>query len=189
MRGDLCARRYCATPLVIGTDGNGKLLSDCPSCERNKRGLCRDCPAPLQIVAATGKPSPKAMRCQRCALAWLAAKKKRAYHADPAKYRLQRRQSSKRPHVREREKRWRAEWLKHRPRTTRDELDKLYHRAWRAKHFSDPRNRAHRNAVRRRWVAANREHVNACQRRRNAQRRDQINAAQSQRRAEKRSAA
>jgi hypothetical protein len=49
----------CGGPLRIDTNGNGMTVVTCEWCERQKRGICRDCPKPVY-----GK---RARRCRECA--------------------------------------------------------------------------------------------------------------------------
>lgn len=54
-----CHRINCRAVLRDETDAIGRLTLVCEPCERNRAGLCRDCPAPLE--------KPKALRCPTCA--------------------------------------------------------------------------------------------------------------------------
>lgn len=59
-----CERRYCGLRLEERHDRMlGRLTLVCPGCERNARGLCRDCPATLPPVRSGSRP----MRCRPCA--------------------------------------------------------------------------------------------------------------------------
>lgn len=53
-----CPRRYCGNVMELVTDGMGRVAAVCHDCARNRRGLCRDCPAPL--------PLANCMRCRKC---------------------------------------------------------------------------------------------------------------------------
>lgn len=50
----------CGAVLESRTDGAGALVISCPRCDRRRRGICRDCPAP--VAGAIGK----ALRCAAC---------------------------------------------------------------------------------------------------------------------------
>lgn len=59
-----CTRTGCASPLAEVHDKTlGRISWACLPCERNKRGLCRDCPAHLG--------TPRALRCETCRLVHL----------------------------------------------------------------------------------------------------------------------
>lgn len=47
----------CGGVLVASTDGDGRTAVSCPLCERRRRGVCRDCPAPVAGMIG------KAVRC------------------------------------------------------------------------------------------------------------------------------
>jgi hypothetical protein len=53
-----CRRLHCGCELVERIDAIGRVAFGCPGCERNRRGLCRDCPRPLQ--------AHNALRCRPC---------------------------------------------------------------------------------------------------------------------------
>lgn len=50
----------CGALLEEGTDGTGKLVLKCPACERRLRGICRDCPRPVEGRVGS------AVRCKEC---------------------------------------------------------------------------------------------------------------------------
>ena len=52
-----CPRTYCGGTIDAVSDGNVSVGFVCRGCERNKNGMCRDCPAPV---------SGNRMRCERC---------------------------------------------------------------------------------------------------------------------------
>lgn len=60
----VCPHRHgpgrCGTLLVERTDGDGRLIVECPRCERRRRGICRDCPRPVEGRVGS------AVRCREC---------------------------------------------------------------------------------------------------------------------------
>lgn len=59
-----CPHRHgsgrCGALLVEHTDGTGKLVLSCPACARRLRGICRDCPRPVEGRVGS------AVRCAEC---------------------------------------------------------------------------------------------------------------------------
>jgi hypothetical protein len=187
MRGDLCPRRGCRSVLVIETNGKGQLVVSCPPCERNRVGLCRDCPAPLAKPDGRRLHEGWTLRCRRCALAVLAAKKRHAYRLDPTPFLASRRRSNAKPEVKarmkERHKAWRAANAK--PMTPAErKLYNLYLKAWREKYYSDPANRERKKARYRKWRNSPtvRESLNARERARKAKLAPQIATAKAEQR-------
>jgi hypothetical protein len=97
----------CGGPLRIDTDGNGMTVVTCEWCERQKRGICRDCPKPVY-----GK---RARRCRECAHKANRASEQRwfAEHRDEelAKYR----EYYNRPEVRTARNEYKRQWRKANP--------------------------------------------------------------------------
>lgn len=60
----VCPHRHgpgrCGALLVERTDGNGSLVIECPRCTRRLRGICRDCPRPVEGRIGS------AVRCREC---------------------------------------------------------------------------------------------------------------------------
>lgn len=110
---NICRRRGCGARLDVGTNGVGALVVRCRSCDRNRAGLCRDCPAPL--------PNPKRMRCDPCrdqAARAANLKYERNRYADPTTRQLRLAQAAAyraRPDIRERRKLQAAEYRKLHP--------------------------------------------------------------------------
>lgn len=159
--GGRCHRNRCRTRLTMDTV-DGVLVAVCVPCDRNKRGLCRDCPKKMETNPfhdTNGKNIR--FRCDACALRHASALKKAAYDRDPEHYRVIRRRSNAQPHVkagmRERHKKWLE---KNPPRPRNDferELERRYKRAWAAQFYKDPAKLAEKNRKRREWLATNRE--------------------------------
>lgn len=72
-------RAVCGARLERFTDGNGRVLVRCPLCERKARGICRECPLPVD-----GRPG-FSLRCRVHKAAQLRrahAKHRRDHHAE-----------------------------------------------------------------------------------------------------------
>lgn len=153
-----CPRRYCRARLEATTDGNGRVAFVCRPCERNARGLCRDCPAPTR--------APRARHCERCT-----AKRQRArwakHYAENKRRVLvrQKRRLRRDPALRARAAASKAAWY----RANKDEHYRAYKRAymrqWRAerkaagdmrKHFNGDDAQRHNPNGGKRLVAAHR---------------------------------
>lgn len=167
MRGDICTRHACRTPLDISTDGDGRTIAVCKPCERNKAGLCRDCPAKLVWHAHAGYGNQ--MRCRQCQRRRDAERHRRARAADPEHHRQIKRASDARLGEAGRQRRLEAQRRRRRekpePYTV---LDRLYGKAaYHKRKAADPNFRAKMNAKRRAWMSdpAVREKYNADQRR------------------------
>ena len=138
-----CYRSYVVT---FGTDGNGNVVetSECPCTARRIRGLCMDCPAPVE-----GKIG-LALRCAECKKAVERKRQQRWRRNNPRKVRAAwRRHSEKRRtdpelrariRAREREYRSRPEVAarireqNRRRRVLRPELKRAEHARYKAKH-------------------------------------------------------
>jgi hypothetical protein len=186
MRVARCRLSRCREVLTIDTDGNGRTITVCKSCERNKAGFCRECPRRME--KGPGWRNIR-FRCDRCTRRHEAELKHAAYHRDPEHFRELRRRSNAKPDVRARMLAKHREWLKTHPQTPRTKaerrLHRLYHKAWRAKFFSDPANRERRRQEqkRRRQDPAYRARLNEKQRayRRRVDRPDLRRAAEERR--------
>jgi hypothetical protein len=156
-----CTRRACDTLLTPSIGKNGVVTFDCAPCARNARGLCRDCPSPLPPPRHPRGKKPDRMRCDPCTLKHSSKRKKAAYHLDPEHHRKLKRESSRRPHVKARQKRYQQQWQKDHPYTA-DEYGRLYARTWMRDFLSDPAVRDRVNARRRELAAERRALVVAC---------------------------
>lgn len=160
MNGLTCRRRGCGARLEIQVVGSlGMTAEWCPRCERNQRGLCRDCPRQLD--------SPRKMRCAACRRgARLAAQHR--YDAqrwsDPARaaamlerMRIQR----ARPEARERTRRYNRDYHQRNPTNNTDRARRRlrYH----ARYHGDPVFRTHESRRQVRWRQAKRR-ASRCQR-------------------------
>lgn len=141
-----CRRRGCGTRKVERMDALGRLVFGCAACERNKKGFCRDCPAPLE--------KSRGMRCGRCALDRKRKldreAKARVYATEEGRNRclkLKRKQYS-RPDTRARRLAYERNYRLTHPRP-RDEFDRAYHREWHRRNRQNPEYRAQQNARRR----------------------------------------
>jgi hypothetical protein len=61
---DRCPRRQCDALMDPSTDGDGRTVWTCRGCERNRAGLCRDCPRRIRRHAHCGVGAT--MRCPTC---------------------------------------------------------------------------------------------------------------------------
>jgi hypothetical protein len=135
-----CNRYMCGVRLVEKPDAFGGLTFVCPACARNKRGLCRDCPAPL-----TAK---HALRCPGCAKRHLrngqAASNRRRYRTADGRRRMlaNNRRSRRNPAVLERNKKTQKAYREDHP-VERDAATRLYFREWARNRRADPRKNAH----------------------------------------------
>lgn len=137
-----CGRRYCDGRLDFGTDSVGRVTTTCALCERNRRGLCRDCPRAL--------PRPNAMRCLACASARTTARlrerENERYPQRRTAMLIYSRQRRKLPEVREKKRLYMVEYRSAFPRT---DVDRAYMREYMATRRADPKYRARQNARRR----------------------------------------
>lgn len=114
-----CRRRYCAELLTLRTDGMGRVVERCAACDRNHRGLCRDCPGRLA--------SRKHLRCPECSAARNHRRRLRADRERYAREREKRRAAARFYYHRHRD-RLLAELREKRKGGVRDDLDRLYFR-------------------------------------------------------------
>lgn len=139
-----CRRRGCGTRFVERIDGIGRVAFGCPACARNKEGLCRACPAPLE--------NPRCMRCARCGLARKRqldnAYHRRSYPERRDKELADKRRRSQTPEHRARRREYERKY-REAHRGDRDDLDRLYFREWARRRRQDPDYRARINARRR----------------------------------------
>ncbi|HEY4137067.1 MAG TPA: hypothetical protein VGN65_01330 [Casimicrobiaceae bacterium] len=153
MSGIRCERYMCGSQLVEREGRFGKITWACPSCDRNKRGLCRDCPDRLASL--------NAMRCRACAKrhkrAGQAASKRRIYRSSPRgrnRILANNRRSRRKPEIlsrdRARQKGYRAEHP-----VERDAFTKTYFREYARQRRADPEKNNHDLQLRRDRYAAN----------------------------------
>jgi hypothetical protein len=123
-----CPRRYCGSLLTERHDRQiGRLEMVCEPCDRNARGLCRDCPA--------SKPY-RALRCASCARRKMLARESAAARAEYAIPELRERKLATRrlrestPEMRTKRAKETAARRAAKPKEPTTELDRIYKRAW-----------------------------------------------------------
>jgi hypothetical protein len=123
-----CPRRHCGEKLTERHDRQvGRIQMVCEPCDRNARGLCRDCPAT--------KPY-RAMRCASCARRKMLARESAAARAEYAIPELRERKLATRrlrestPEMRTKRAKETAARRAAKPKEPRTELDRMYTRAW-----------------------------------------------------------
>lgn len=137
MSGVRCGRRHCGEVMAPGTDGNGRVVFRCHGCARNRRGLCRDCPA---------RKAPRSMRCLAC---------RRTRHLELARRRDRERYPARRSQVLAHHKTWaarsdinarRVEYMRaYRERNPPDDQSRAYQRVYMRLRRQDPGYRADQN--------------------------------------------
>jgi hypothetical protein len=159
--GDRCHRGRCRARLTIETV-DGVMTVSCGPCDRNMKGLCRECPRKMEtnpFQETNGRIIR--FRCDRCTRRHASELAKVRYHRNPEHHREIRRRSNARPHVKAGAHERHRKWLEKNPQTPRNEfereLQRKYKRAWSSQYFSDPLKRAERNRKRREWFAKNPE--------------------------------
>lgn len=90
---DRCPLTRCNSRLDTRTDGLGRVLVFCPACERNARGLCRDCPASIRRPGLRRQNWPK--RCATCQNQHRTDKTRKRYKARPDHYRMMKRRNDR----------------------------------------------------------------------------------------------
>ena len=126
-----CTRHQCGARTEPRIAEFGRVVFACPKCERNKQGLCRECPAPLA--------NSRCLRCPACAKR-VRRERERRYDRERAEKRNPKRlaewhRRKNRPEEREKRKAWIRAW---RERNPRDEYDRAYGRTYMRKRRSDP---------------------------------------------------
>lgn len=107
---DRCPIRHCGGWLEFTVGRLGQTISSCPRCERRRRGICRDCPRPVE--GAIGK----SLRCATCKLEADRANMRRYERANrEERLRRARERLAQHPEQRERHNRKRAAWRKAHP--------------------------------------------------------------------------
>jgi hypothetical protein len=148
----ICPHKRCGAVMEAIIERGGTVRFVCPPCERNRRGLCRDCPAKL--------PGSRFLRCRACGRArTLAADRAR----DRMRYPTRRKETLARHRERQRDPAWRAHraayMRAYRSRAPRDGFDRAYQRVYMATRRADPRYLARQNARRRELRAMKRQAV------------------------------
>lgn len=131
----------------------GRVAFLCDPCQRNKSGLCRDCPSKLA--------EPNAMRCKSCAhhrrLEGQRVRDRLRYAARRKEVLAHHKKRNDDPAWRE----WRRNYMRaYRVANPRNDFDRAYMRVYMAKRRSDPAYREKYNA-RRRLRRANRRQERA----------------------------
>ena len=130
-----CDRRHCRAPLEFTTTALGLVVATCKPCQRNVRGLCRDCP--------TAVASHRHQRCAACAHAHrlvLGRRRDRARYPDRREAMVAgaRRRRHASPTIRARIREYQAT---RRAREGRTWADRAYGRAYLAAWRRRPENR------------------------------------------------
>lgn len=171
-----CPRHACGAVLRATTDGNGRAALVCDACDRNRRGRCRDCPAPLA--------TRNAMRCPACSAARareLVRQRSAEYYADPeyrAKKLAQQKAYAQRPGVREKRL---VRARQYNAQNRGDPLHRLYMREWMRRWYHTPEGHRKAKAAKRRQYQRNREKRNAYTRAYYAAHREELCAKQRER--------
>ena len=147
-----CRRNGCGARIEERLDSIGRLTFACPNCERNKRGVCRDCPRHLT--------NPRALRCEPCRIKRLRERHNRSCRKSWWKRHdevlARQRAYAQRPEVRARRLAKLAEYRAQHP-VQRDDQLRAYHRVWMRERRNDPALRERENARRRELAARKRE--------------------------------
>lgn len=138
-----CPRGGCGEMAEATTNGAGRLVFVCRPCERNRLGICRDCPNPIR-----GRRSFRCASCRLTRRRLVDRRKKRQARRDPeenARICAKQRRYRAQPHVRAAVRLTCKRSAAKHPRI-RDGFDRIYQREWFRQRMSDPTYRARRNA-------------------------------------------
>jgi hypothetical protein len=133
---DRCPKRYCMERLRIVVQPGGVCEAICDPCDRNARGLCRDCPRKLVFK---GNNRGNTFWCAECRARHAEDRKRDRYEAtrDEQLKKLRRRWRTDRAYRKKR-----LEYLtKYRathPAKKYDDVDRLYKRTWWKNAMKDP---------------------------------------------------
>lgn len=119
---DRCPLHRCREKLRSEVNAIGAVVWVCDPCERNGKGLCRDCPAKLQDHRKDGRRGMRPMFCRTCRLKRQAIRRRVDYETRPEHYRKIKNRSSRRPKVRARQLAYVKDWKKRQPKQPSDEL-------------------------------------------------------------------
>ncbi len=143
MSGPLCPNQLCRARLYFTTNGSGRDVAICELCDRNKRGLCRDCP---RALAFKGTNRGSTQRCPSCRKRQATKVKVESYQRHRGRLLREHRWRLKNDPVFRAEKMAAAAAYRETHKEKRDDIARLYHKLWTRAAYKKPeyRNRVNR---------------------------------------------